>query len=125
MSYVDYAFYKDSFLGRRISESDWDPFAKDASAYIDLITLGRLKNRPDLVSDNVKMAVCAAADVFSYYDQLSSSRPSGVASESVGSQSISYEGTADTQKNKKRELRDAVSLYLPPENPLRYAGICP
>ena len=123
MIYADYRYYQQEWRGN-LPEKDWYPAAREASAYVDLITFGRLKGHPEWVTEDVQNAVCAAVDVIAHYDSAVSQRTPGVSSESVGSQSISYEGAASVQESRAQALRSAVDCYLLPGDPLRYAGVC-
>lgn len=123
MIYADYSYYKDDFQGNRIAEADWPACAREASAYIDCITYGRLKGHPERITDDVKMAVCGVAEAIYSQISITSSHAPGISSESVGGQSVSYLSPADEQEAKAKDMRDAVNLYLPPGNPLRYAGV--
>ena len=122
--YVDYSYYKDTFRGGRIPEAEWPACAREASAYIDCVTYGRLKGHPERVSDDVKMAVCGVAEAVFTQNSINSSHAPGISSESTGKQSVSYISPGDAQMAKKKEMRAAADLYLPPSDPLRYAGIC-
>lgn len=124
MIYADYSYYKDDFQGNRIPEDDWPACAREASAYIDCITYDRLKGHPERITDGVKMAVCGAAEAVYTQISITSSHDPGISSESVGGQSVSYLSPADAQAEKARDMRYAVNLYLPPGDPLRYAGVC-
>lgn len=123
-AYADYSYYKDTFRGSRIPEAEWPACAREASAYIDGITFGRLKYHPEWVTDDVKMAVCGVAEAVFTQNSIVSSHAPGISSESTGKQSVSYISPGDAQMAKKKEMRAAVDLYLPPSDLLRYAGIC-
>lgn len=121
--YADYSYYKDTFQGSCITEAEWPACAREASAYIDCVTYGRLKGHPERVSDDVKMAVCGVAEAVFTQNSINSSHVAGIASESVGKQSVSYISQEDARTAKAREMRAAVDLYLPPSDLLRYAGV--
>lgn len=70
------------------------------------------------------MAVCAAADVVGRYGAAAVSSAPGIASESVGGQSVTYRSNSEQASGKGVEINQAVSLYLPLSHPLRYAGVC-
>ena len=42
MIYADYEFYIITYGGNQIKEADWTRSAREASAYIDQLTFGRL-----------------------------------------------------------------------------------
>lgn len=122
MAYADYDYYVKTYGGSSVSSTDWPAASRDASAFLDILTYGRLKGHPERVSDEVKMAVCAAAEASARYTAAASSHAAGVASESVGSQSVSYLNGEETGKAKQQEMLAAAGLFLPRSHPLRYAG---
>lgn len=60
VSYVDYAYYRDSFMGTAIPEESFARIAKDASAFIREITFNRIV--PEKVPEEAKDAVCAVCE---------------------------------------------------------------
>nr|DAT57124.1 MAG TPA: Head Tail Connector Protein [Caudoviricetes sp.] len=111
MAYADYEFYKTSFFGNVVPESDFIRFSERASDFIDHLTFDRLAD--GLPSDErqqkrIKKAVCTLADQMYQIDiaeknaiaaacVTSSSDVSGggtttgvIISRSAGSESISY-----------------------------------
>ncbi len=118
MAYADYEYYTDSFLGDLItSETDFDKYALRASDYIDRITMNRAA---DYVADNaddvtVKKACCAAAEQFMMIARARASAAAEdgeIASESVGSHSVSYRSGLETAATLETDLRKIVSSYL-------------
>lgn len=124
MIYADYEFYIITYGGNQIKEADWTRTAREASAYIDQLTFGRLQNHPERVTEEVQMAVCAVAEVVGRYQAAAAQSAAGIASESVGGQSVSYRSSTEQASGKGVEINQAVSLYLPLSHPLRYAGVC-
>ena len=124
MIYADYEFYTTTYGGNQIKEADWTRAAREASAYIDQLTFGRLQGYPERVTEEVQMAVCAAAEVVGRYQAAVTQNAAGVASESVGGQSVTYRSSTEWEVGKRTEIGQAVSLYLPLFHPLRYAGVC-
>ena len=47
MAYADYEFYKTSFFGNVVPESDFNRFSERASDFIDMLTFDRLAANPD------------------------------------------------------------------------------
>lgn len=125
MIYADYEFYTVTYGGDQIKEADWTRTAREASAYIDQLTFGRLQGHPERVTEEVQMAVCAAAEVAERYHAALTQSAAGIASESVGGQSVTYRNSTELEAGKQSEIWQAVSLYLPLSHPLRYAGVCP
>lgn len=124
MIYADYEFYTVTYGGRQIEEADWTRTAREASAYIDQLTFGRLQSHPERVTEEVQMAVCAAAEVAERYRAATTQSAAGIASESVGGQSVTYQSSTELEAGKRTEIGQAASLYLPLSHPLRYAGVC-
>ena len=124
MIYAEYEFYITTYGGNQIQEADWTKTAREASAFIDQLTFGRLKNHPERVTEEVQMAVCAAAEVVGRYQTALTQHAGGIASESVGGQSVTYRSGTEQAFGKRAEIQQAVSLYLPLSHPLRYAGVC-
>lgn len=124
MIYADYEFYIITYGGNQIKEADWTRSAREASAFIDQLTFGRLKNHPERVTEEVQMAVCAAAEVTGRYESNTSGIRPGVKSASNDGYSETYADEAEIQKARKTALWEAAGLYLPLSHPLRYAGVC-
>ena len=59
------------------------------------------------------MAVCAAAEVVGRYQAAVTHSAAGIASESVGGQSVTYRSSTEWEVGKRTEIGQAVSLYLP------------
>ncbi|MEG1850158.1 MAG: hypothetical protein RR197_06330 [Oscillospiraceae bacterium] len=100
-TYADYSYYRNEYLGERLSEVQLAPFVKRASAYLDQITFGRAKDAAS--SEAVRLACCAVADAMA---QAAQSR---VSSETVGNWSRAYR---IEQGSARRRLYAAASLYL-------------
>lgn len=124
MIYADYEFYTATYGGNQIKEADWTRTAREASAYIDQLTFGRLTGHPERVTEEVQMAVCAAAEVVGRYKAEATGIRPGVKSASNDGYSETYADTTEMQKSRKTDLWEAADLYLPLSHPLRYAGVC-
>lgn len=71
MAYADYEFYKTSFFGNVVPESDFMRFAERASDFIDTLTFDRLVDGlpgDERQQKRIKKAVCAAADILYQID---------------------------------------------------------
>ena len=71
MAYADYEFYKTSFFGNVVPESDFMRFSERASDFIDLLTFDRLTDGlpgDERQQKRIKKAVCAAADILYQID---------------------------------------------------------
>lgn len=60
-AYADYAYYRDSFHGSAVSETDFPGLAVKASVFIDRLTFNRLRSA-ETIPDEAKMATCAVAE---------------------------------------------------------------
>lgn len=99
---VDYSYYRDTYMGNQIAESDFPRLITRAGNYIDKVTGGRgLSPLPD----NVKMAMCAVAEAWQINEQ-----GGDIASQSVGSWSKSYQ--QKRVKTDEQRLLYAAKLYL-------------
>ena len=117
MAYADYIYYAGTYHGQTIQDDEWPALAVQSSAHIDRFTFGRLK-RGAPVTDDVRMAVCAVADV------VKAHKPAGnIQREDVDGYSVTYENAADTNARFNAELLAAIDLYLSRGDPLRFAGV--
>lgn len=121
---VDYNYYVGVYLGSSIEFGEWPKIAREACAYIDEITYGRLR-RFSSIPEEVQLAVCAVADVI--HAQHAAERHQ---SEAAGVKSFSNDGYSETlvdaaqlSKDFARRKADAAAVYLPRSHPLRYAGV--
>ena len=122
--YADYDYYQSTYLGVLIPASDWSRYERDASLYIDRLTYERLIMDPLKVTDRVKNAVCAVAEVLKRQDdaESKSSEREGVKSFSNDGYSESYGSITTIRKSYDKLKVDAANLWLPTSDPLRYAG---
>lgn len=122
---VDYGYYTGVFLGAAVSENDWPRAIREACAYIDGITYGRLRGRDD-VPEEVMLAACAVAEVVDAQRAASDkySAAAGVKSFSNDGYAESFADAVQLAEDFARRRSDAAAVYLPRAHPLRYAGIC-
>lgn len=120
MDSTTYDFYTSVFRGDKIPESSWAACAREAGAYLNRLTFGRLAAVAE-VADCVRLAACAVAEVIHEQQQSIDARGPGVKSESLDGYSVAFEGRQDGSWNKRK--REAADLYFPPSDPLRYAGV--
>ena len=120
--YADYAYYQGTYHGTALTEEQWPAAAREADAWIDRLTLGRLHHGAP-VDDAVRNACCAMAEVAGRYQTAAAERTPGLASATNDGYSESYAGTAaDLAAQEQAELQAAADLYLPRTHPLRYRG---
>ena len=113
-AYVDFEFYTNEYGGTAIVSASFNRLARQASLVIDQVTFERAYDVIDADIDTeliekIKLATCAIAE------ELKSQEDNGiknVASESVGSHSVSYVVNADVQRTKNSKLVNAAKLYL-------------
>lgn len=128
MIYADYAYYTDTFCGDLIqTEDDFKKYAVRACRYIDRITMRRAENYNILHPENtaLKDACCAAAEQYLMIANVRAAAAEAggeIASESVGSHSVSYRSGAEQEEALKLELRQIVDSYLAGTG-LLYRGI--
>ena len=77
--YADFTDYQGTYCGTLITtQGQWMPAVREACAYLDSITFGRLKCGAP-VDDTVKLAACALADVAARYQAASAAPMSAAA----------------------------------------------
>lgn len=117
MSYVDYTYYKDTYLNGDepdIDEKRFPYYERLAEALIRDLTLE--KSDSYTLGDEVKLATCAAVEEL--YKALESSSddavPVGIASEKVGEWSASYLNNTLEQRTQSayKTARMAAAVYL-------------
>lgn len=100
---VDYAFYRDAYLGSVVGEKDFPQCEARAVEF-----LRYLKNRFRVVSsgeESEKMAVCAMAE-----GVYNAARRGSVSSASAGSVSVHYR--ENSEKSLRRDLYNRAAIYL-------------
>lgn len=101
-AYADYLFYQNTYGGSLVPEGEFQSLAIRATALISRLTFGRA-----LMTENVKLAVCAAVD--SLY------LPAGgvIASENNDGYSVTYESQSESER--EGAAVHAAKAFLPPE----------
>ena len=122
MSYSDYNFYVNDFHGDVIAGEDFDKYASRASDYLDYITLGKAKTYDD-TTDALAKACCAVAEQIDLANKSSMGvSVSMVASETVGSHSVSFRSGAEMEASLDASMLNAAQMYLLPTG-LLYRGV--
>ncbi len=123
MMYADFTYYSGEYGGNTVPQASWNHFAMHAGAYIDSLVFGRIKSEAD-ISDSVKMATCACADVLYLWDGTQSfeSRNAGVKSETTDGYRVDYADPDATFNMLSAKIYAAADMYLPINHPLRYRG---
>lgn len=119
--YTRYEDYLLLYKGSALTREQWPAAQRAAEAYVDRLTYGRL-NAGEPVTDAVRMAVCAVAEVYGARTSAQAAGSAGVKSVSTDGYSEAYEDRATLNAAFDAECRAAADLYLPPADPLRYAG---
>ena len=109
MAYADYAFYLQTYVSSTIAEADFLRLATRASEIIDQLTFGRAAtDTTNTVA--IKKAMCAVADEI--YAVESDGGLDGIASESIGSSSVTYAENSARRMVREQRYRNAARLYL-------------
>ncbi len=117
MLYVDYTFYKQIYKGDVLNEEQFEKYAVQALNFIINLTNNRISEQN--ISENIKLAICSAADVFW---QKAQSAPVDISAESTDGYSVNYQSSNARQSAWNYKLISAVNLYFSPAHPLRYKG---
>ena len=120
MAYADYEFYKNTYLGDAIQESEFEKLSVRASSFLDYYTMGKAKDNADLLE--LKMACCAIAERYIVIERSIGSG-SEKQSETVGSYSVTYRSNAETAASVKAEMAGIAREYLAGTG-LLYRGGC-
>lgn len=121
MAYATYDFYVDSYYGDTLTPENFDKYASRASDYIDRITMGRAAGY--VKDDAVTKACCAIADqIFRISEAKTRVAAGEIASEHVGSHSVTYRSYAEIITSLEAELANLAAVYLA-NTGLLYRGI--
>lgn len=120
MIYADYQYYKDFFKGKLIPAEDFDHAAILATQYINNVTFGRIGSN---VTDTVKNACCAAAEIYYQCDMSEAAlEAAGKSAEKTGDYSVTYAKSDFSYNSRDKQLSKAVKLWLGSTG-LMYRGI--
>lgn len=121
MAYADYTYYTDTFYGDLIPEDSFDKCITRASDYIDRLTMNRAASYT--ADDSVKKAACAVAEQYMLIGSARASVAAGeIASESVGSHSVSYRSGVETSVALENGIYNIAVSYLA-NTGLLYRGV--
>lgn len=112
MIYADYAYYTNSYNGTVIPKDAFAALARRASLFIDRITYNRLNGW--IVTDAVKNATCAVAEVLQRYESAESQAVAAATlkSESVGGWSGTYQESDAINASIESAMENAAKPYL-------------
>lgn len=118
MIYADFVYYRDTYLGT-LSEAEFRPFERQASAYLDLVTFGRSAElvQGDSLFPKLQDACCAVVDAYALNE-----RGGGIASETNDGISVNYVAGVSRAKTDNERLHEACVLYLG-NTDLLYRGV--
>lgn len=108
--YADYEFYSKEYLcGKEavIDAASFNFYARKATQKIKEYTFS---NVPENVPEEVKMCCCELAELF-YRDENSSAHK-GIASESVGDVSVSYENSENCRQAVSKDIKSVIYTWL-------------
>lgn len=117
--YVDYEFYQLEW-GGKVPMTDFAQLNIQATKIIDYYTFNRLKECEN-VSNDVKYAICELIDDM---HRLKATGGKEVASEKVGTHSITYATSNNSGDAVKKKQRDIVKKWLG-HTGLMYRGVYP
>lgn len=113
MVYADYDYYLNEYSGNAVAEADFTRLSRQASAYLDSLTCGKI--RGTWVDDSrVKDACCALADILHVQEHGGE-----IASESNDGASVTYVNSSTTQEQR---LYNIAVMHLSSTG-LLYAGV--
>ncbi len=104
---VDFAFYSADYNGSVIPEDSFPEHVRDAEAFVNQITFGRI-HKYDLREDDlvcVKNAICAVAEF-----DIREDKRRGKSSESNDGYSVSYVDSTEAEYNSRKIA--AADMYL-------------
>lgn len=121
---VDYTYYSVEYGGTAVEQDGFPRVMREACAYVDQITYGRLHGLSE-IPEEARLAACAVADV--YAAEQSARREqmqrAGVKSFTTDGYSETLGDAAQLAKDFAQHRMDVAEIYLPRAHPLRYAGI--
>lgn len=105
--YADYAYYKDSFGGDLTAE-EFNRYARKAERFLNYVIMGEIPE----VTEQVKNAVCAAAEAVAEIRGGVANIPQGIKSESTDGYSVTYKDyNADELAEREKKKKSNVQGY--------------
>ena len=107
--YADYAYYKDSFGGTLAAE-EFNRYARKAERFLNYVIMGEISE----VTEQVKNAVCAAAEAVAEIREGVANIPQGIKSESTDGYNVTYKdyNADDLADREKRAMFKAIRQEL-------------
>lgn len=125
MAYADYAYYTTQYFGNAITEADFPRLAARASTFIDYYTGGKAAGSAE--TTKLADACCAIAETYQIIEKarLSASSSNGeMASQTVGSYSVTYRSGMESAATAQAELAHIAQMYLAGTGLLYRGGKC-
>jgi hypothetical protein len=115
MSYADFDFYTNTYLGALIAQADFDRLALRASEQIDRMTFQRAAAVVEAGEDAdtialIGMATCAIAERIQ--DVEAEGGADAIQSERVGNHSVTYAETSSRRLTAGQKYEEAGNTYL-------------
>lgn len=107
--YADYAYYKDSFGGTLTAE-EFNHYARKAERFLNYVIMGEIVD----VTEQIKNAVCAAAEAVAEIRASVANIPQGIKSENTDGYSVTYKdyNTDELAEREKRAMYKAIKQEL-------------
>lgn len=112
--YADYAWYTDTYCGTLLmTEAIFNRYARWASYLVDNVTYGNIKS-DDLITDCVKDATCAAAELaYNYWqNSVNVDGGKGAKSETNDGYTITYDDSILSAEALQKQAIAQIRLYL-------------
>lgn len=124
MGYIDLDYYKTTFGGSLIPDTDFAKCERLARVSIDNFTFNRLKNDNTLITDDVKECLCVMMEkAYSINQEEAATEGKIISSESVDGHSIGY-AISDYEKNEIDKSRiTKLKLYNIAKDYLAMTGL--
>lgn len=106
MAYADYEYYCNTYKGT-MQQPDFERLCLRASAYLDMVTFGRVLHAPNSLAGRIQNACCAVADAM-----LLNEHGGGIASETNGKVTVNYIAGISNAKTENQRLYEAAARYL-------------
>ena len=101
---VDFAYYRDDYMGSRIPEKAFDALAARASEVLAVLCRNYVVMGGE---DCRKMAICSMAEGL-----YNAARNRGVAASTAGNTSVRYDPGTNSDRALRRELYRRAGIYL-------------
>lgn len=107
--YADYAYYKDSFGGTLAAE-EFNRYARKAERFLNYVIMREIPE----VTEQVKNAVCAAAEAVAEIREGVANIPQGIKSESTDGYNVTYKdyNAEELAEREKRAMYKAIKQEL-------------